>query len=92
MELPKVIIKDNYNEYLNGKEVTAALAGSSSAPLQPGAHVIAFKDSIAAATDVPVPKQQQAHYIGVEGTVTEVEPLSRGHAAADRQLVRVRKL
>lgn len=92
MELPKVIIKDAYSEYLEGKEVKAALADSSSAPLQPGAHVLAFKDSIAAATDVPVPKQQQAHYIGVEGTVTEVEAVSSGHATSERQLIRVKKI
>lgn len=92
MELPKVIIKQNYTAYLNGNEVTASLVGSTSAPLQPGAHVIAFKDSIAAASDVPVPKAQQAHYIGVEGTVTGIEPSPAGHPTSERQIVRVRKL
>lgn len=92
MELPKVIIRGAYSEFLNGREVKAALADSSAAPLQPGARVIAFKDSIAAATDVPVPKQQQAHYIGVEGTVTEVEVVSSGHATSDRQLIRIKKI
>jgi hypothetical protein len=92
MDLPKVIIKDDYNEYLEGKVVKAALASSASAPLQPGTRVIAFKDSIAAATDIPVPKQQQAHYIGVEGTVTEIELVATGYEPSDRQTVRVKKL
>jgi hypothetical protein len=93
MELPKVVIKDNYDEYLSGREVKAARVGSSSAPLQPGQHVLAFKDAIAAATDIPVPKQQQAHYIGIEGTVTQTEPASAGHAGiSDRELILVRKL
>ncbi len=92
MELPKVIIKDNYAEYLNGKEVKASLVSSASSPLQPGAHVIAFKDSIAAASEVPVPKQQQAHYIGIEGTVTQVEPSSAGRHVSERQVVRILKV
>ena len=93
MELPKVVIKDNFNEYLSGKEVKAALADAASAPLQPGEHVIAFKDSLAAVTDVPVPKQQQSHYIGIEGTVTHIEFVTDGPAAlTDHQLLRVKKL
>ena len=73
MSLPKVVIKDHYDEYLNGEEVRAFLMDSVSAPLQPGEHVIAFQDSLAAATDIPVPKQQQSHYIGIEGAVTQTE-------------------
>lgn len=92
MQMPKVVIKENYTAYLNGKEVTASLVGPVAAPLQPGAHVMAFKDSIAAASDVPVPKAQQAHYIGVEGTVTGIEPSLAGHPTSERQIVRVRKL
>jgi hypothetical protein len=92
MELPKVIIKDNYNEYLEGKKVKAALIDAASAPLQAGSHVIAFKDSIAAASEVPVPKQQQSHYIGVEGIVTEVDIVSAQRHSSERQLVSVQKL
>jgi hypothetical protein len=93
MELPKVVIKDNYDEYLNGSEVKAARVDSSPAPLQPGQHVLAFKDAIAAATDIPVPKRQQSHYIGIEGTVTQTEPVAEDlSATTGRQFVRVRKL
>jgi hypothetical protein len=73
MELPKVIIRGDYNDFLRGKEVVAAI-------LEPpvhdtvhlGEHIIAFKDSIAAAITVPVPKTEQSHYIGIEGTVTGI--------------------
>ena len=93
MKLPKVVIKDNFNEYISGKEVKATLADSASAPLQTGEHVIAFKDSLAAVTDVPVPRQQQSHYIGIEGTVTRIEFVTDGPAAlTDHQLLMVKKL
>lgn len=93
MELPKVVIKDNFNGYLIGEEVKAAVVGSAAVPLQPGEHVIAFKDSLAAVSDVPVPKQQQSHYIGIEGTVTRIEFVTDGPAAlTDHQLLRIKKL
>jgi hypothetical protein len=93
MDLPKVVIKDNYEAYLSGSEVKAALVDSSSTPLQPGQHVLAFKDAIAATTDMPVPKRQQSHYIGIEGTVTQIQPVTEGiSAAAGRKLVCVKKL
>jgi hypothetical protein len=93
MSLPKVVIKDHFDEYLNGVEVKAFLVDSVDAPLQPGEHVIAFKDSLAATTDIPVPKQQQAHYIGVEGAVThtEVSALPSG-SSVERQQVMVKKV
>jgi hypothetical protein len=93
MSLPKVVIKDHYKEYLDGEEVRAFLVDSVAAPLQPGEHVMVFKDSLAAATDIPVPKQQQAHYIGIEGTVTrtEVGPAGKG-SSAERQQLLVKKV
>lgn len=93
MELPKVVIKDKYEAYLSGMEVKAARVDSSSAPLQPGQHVLAFKDAISATTDIPVPKRQQSHYIGIEGTVVETEPVIAGPSSMpDRQLITVKKL
>jgi hypothetical protein len=72
MEMPKVVIRDNYNDYLQGKEVVATFIEAAHKAVWPGERVMAFKDSIAARSDVPVPKSEQSHYIGIEGTVTKV--------------------
>lgn len=91
MELPKVVIKDNYQEFLNGERVRASVIGTSQIVLQPGTRVMAFKDTIAATTNIPVPKPQQSHYMGVEGTVTEVDH-SFGSSNIGNQIVHIKKL
>lgn len=72
MNLPKVIINDNYTDYLNGKEVEATIV-SDKQPVEKGMHVMGFHNSIAVNTGFTVPKDKQAHYIGVEGMVTQIE-------------------
>ena len=72
MNLPKVIINDNYTDYLNGKEVEATIV-SGKQPVEKGMHVMGFHNSIAVNTAFTVPKEKQSHYIGVEGMVTEIE-------------------
>jgi hypothetical protein len=89
MNLPKVVIKDNFTDYLDGKEVKAAFISQTKEQAWPGEHVMAFKDAIAADTNVPVPKSQQSHFIGIEGTITEV---MNDKAAKNTQFVRVIKL
>lgn len=88
MDLPKVIIKENYNDFINGKEVeaTVALAGSR---LAEGMHVMGYHDSIAAKTAIAVPREKQAQYIGVEGIITAISP--RTAEAQHRQRVRIVK-
>ena len=71
MDLPKVIIKDNYADYLSGKEVEATVVSEKN-PVEKGMHVMGFHNSIAVNTVFTVPKEKQAHYIGVEGMVTEI--------------------
>jgi hypothetical protein len=89
MNLPKVVIKDNFNDYLEGKEVKASFISQTKEQAWPGEHVMAFKDSIAAGTNVPVPKSQQSHFIGIEGTITQVE---NDAAAKNTKFVRVVKV
>jgi hypothetical protein len=89
MSLPKVIIKDNFNDYLSGKEVKAAFISQTKEQAWPGEHVMAFKDAIASDTNVPVPKSQQSHFIGIEGTITEVV---NDKSAKNTQFVRVVKV
>ncbi len=88
MNLPKVVIKDNFSDYLDGKEVKAAFISQTKDQAWPGEHVMAFKDAIAAGTNLTVPKSQQSHYIGIEGTITEVV---NDPAANSTKFVKVKK-
>jgi hypothetical protein len=72
MNLPKVVIKDNYADFLEGKEVEATIV-SQKQPVEKGMHVMGFHNSIAVNTGFTVPKEKQSHYIGVEGMVTEID-------------------
>lgn len=71
MELPKVVIKEHYADFLNGKEVEATVVSEQNT-VEKGMHVMGFHNSIAVNTGLTVPKEKQAHYIGVEGMVTDV--------------------
>ena len=68
----KVVIKQSFQDYLSGKEVEATFLSGTPEHVWPGEEVLAFKDSVAATSDVPVPTSQFSHTIGIEGTVTEV--------------------
>jgi hypothetical protein len=89
MDLPKVIIKDNYTDFLNGKEVEATVVGRN-LPVEKGMHVMGFHNSIAVNTGISVPREKQSHYIGVEGMVTDIYyPGSAGHQAPHVKVVKL---
>lgn len=75
MDLPRVIIKENYSDFLNGEEVEATVA-SQGHRMEEGMHVMGFHNSIAVNTGIAVPRNKQSHYIGVEGKVTAIHPSS----------------
>lgn len=85
MDLPKVIIKDDYTDFLNGKEVYATVV-SKKHPMEKGMHVMGFHNSIAVNTGVSVPREKQHHYIGVEGIVTDINDA----AMSDHQIPQVK--
>ncbi len=70
MDLPKVIINDNYTDYLNGREVEAT-AVDGGRRLEKGMRVMGFHNSIAVNSNVSVPREKQSQYIGVEGMITD---------------------
>jgi hypothetical protein len=72
MDLPKVVIKQNFQDYLAGKEVEASVVSHPQKEVWPGERVMAFKDSLAATSNMPVPTSELSHSIGIEGTVTQV--------------------
>jgi hypothetical protein len=77
MNLPKVVIDENYRDYLDGKEVEATVL-SSRDEVREGTLVMAFHNSIAGRTDVPTPRDKQSHYVGIEGRVTAIHPAEQG--------------
>lgn len=89
MDLPKVIIEDNYTDFLEGKEVEATVV-SPVTDVVKGMHVMGYHHSIAANTGITVPKQKQAHYIGIEGRITQVtRTQAPGHKTAKVKVVKV---
>ena len=89
MDLPKVIIKENYTDFLNGKEVEATVV-SRKRPVEKGMHVMGYHNSIAVNTAFTVPKEKQTHYIGVEGMVTEIKlPETSGHTEPRVKVVKI---
>jgi hypothetical protein len=87
MDLPKVIIKDKYADFLIGKEVEATVV-SEPRDVEKGMHVMGFHNSMAVHTSVTVPREKQSQYIGVEGMVTEI----RTDPSGDRSEVKVVKV
>lgn len=87
MNLPKVIILDNYADYLNGKEVEATVV--SDRTLEKGMHVMGFHNSIAVNTTLIVPREKQSHYIGVEGMVTDISQTTSIDHAPQIKVVKV---
>lgn len=89
MDLPKVIIEDNYTDFLEGKEVEATVVSPVLDVLK-GMHVMGYHHSIAANTGITVPKQKQAHYIGIEGVITQVtHPRASDHKTAKVKVVKI---
>lgn len=84
MDLRKAVIEAPfYSDYLEGKEVEARITEASPGEVSPGERIIAFKNTIASATDVTVPRTQQSHYIGVEGTVLKVLSVPAGKTSGN---------
>lgn len=89
MELPKVVIKENYSDFLNGKEVEATVVSPGS-HVEKGMRVMGFHNSIAVNTGVAVPRDKQSHYIGVEGKVTDIQTsASSGEPVSKVRVVKV---
>jgi len=78
MNLPRVIVDDSYADFLNGKEVRAMVV-SSKDTITKGTRVMGFHNSIAINTNIPAPREKQAHYVGVEGLVIDVPEAGSSH-------------
>lgn len=95
MELKTVLLNNNlYQEYLNGQEVECTANQINNKNIQPGDHIMVYKDTLASASDIPTPtREKQSEYIGIEGTVTQINTLTGIHRnEAALQSLKVRKL
>ena len=88
MDLPKVVIKDNYSDFLSGKEVEATIV-SGKQPVEKGMHVMGFHNSLAVRSGLSVPREKQSHYIGVEGMVTDINYSSSGDHQTQIKVVKL---
>jgi hypothetical protein len=71
MELQSVLIK-HFTDFISGKEVDAIAERKTARAILPGEKVLAFKNSLAVVTSLPVPHEKLDLSIGVEAVVTEV--------------------
>jgi hypothetical protein len=95
MEMRKVLLNhEDFQQYLAGNEVECPPDQLVNG-VRTGDHIIVYKNSVASVVDAAVPtREKQADYIGVEGTVTQVNHL---HPVGDRsqrllQTVYIKKL
>ena len=91
MALAEVLIK-NFEDYLKGAEIEATSVVKGDAMIRPGDHVLVYKDSIAARTNISVPKGKEDHSIGVEGTVVKTELREPVQAGSRIQILRIKKI
>jgi hypothetical protein len=84
--MKQVQVKD-FPGFIEGKEVEATASIHHNSLITAGETVLAFKDSLAANTNIPVPKKLQDLAIGIEGTVMETE-----HPESGRQKLRIKKI
>jgi hypothetical protein len=90
METPKVVIKDNFSDFLEGKVVDAQPV--KGIELHEGEKVIAVKDSIAGTTNLTVPPNEIHRAIGIDAVVISVSPTDQKKSATvPNLLLKVKK-
>jgi hypothetical protein len=91
MNLQVVYLKDNYHDYLTGAEVESTL-NTKNASMEPGQHVLVFKESIAATANVVITPEKESDNIGVEGLVTQVRQVKDMNKGYTVQYLKLKKL
>lgn len=91
MKLRQILIK-NFHDYVNGNEVEATAEIKEGNIIRPGEHVMVFKDSFAALSDIPVPREKQDLSIGIEGTVIQTIISESEEKGRHLQKIKVKKI
>jgi hypothetical protein len=87
MELREIIVED-FNNFISGNEVEVTAELKDNKLLHPGDHILAVKNSLAAETTLPVPREKQDQAIGIEARVTAVE--LRDPVKSGKKIMRLR--
>jgi hypothetical protein len=91
MNLKSIYLGENYNAYLQGVEVESTY-NAVNHKIEPGQHIMVFKDTPAARPSIPVPADQESQSIGIEGMITQVNrvtDLKKGDTVQHIKLKRV---
>jgi len=91
MNLQTVYLRDNYHDYLTGAEVESIL-NTKNTIMEPGQHVLVFKDSIAAVTNLAITPEKESDNIGVEGLVTQVRQVTDLNKGSTVQHLKLKRL
>jgi hypothetical protein len=75
MNLKSVYLRDNYTAYLEGAEVESTY-NALNQQIEPGQHILVFRDTPAAHLTIAVPADQESQNIGVEGMITQVNRIT----------------
>jgi len=71
MHLKSIYLNKVYDDYLQGAEVESTY-NSLNEKVEPGQHIIVFKDTPASNVHITVAADQESKSIGVEGIITQV--------------------
>jgi hypothetical protein len=91
MNLQVVYLKDNYHDYLTGAEVESTLS-TKNASMEPGQHVLVFRESIAATANIAITPGKESDNIGVEGLITQVRQVKDMNKGFTVQYLKLKKL
>ena len=81
----------SYTAYLAGAEVQSSV-DTNNKKMEPGQHVMVFKDTVAASTSLPVPADKESESIGVEGMVIQVNSVTDMKKGTTQQQLKVKRL
>lgn len=92
MNLESVFLKgSSYEQYLQGVEVDSILS-TRNKNIQPGQHVMVYRDMITASPLISVPADRESESIGVEGKVVKVDHVTDLKKGSVEQHLRICKL
>jgi hypothetical protein len=92
MNLETVFLEGNtYKAYLQGDEVESTFS-TANKNMQPGQHIMVFRDSVAANSVLTVPADKESASIGVEGMITKVDCVTDLKKGVVEQHLKIKKL
>lgn len=91
MNLKSIYLNKVYNAYLEGAEVESTY-NAVNEKVEPGQHILAFRDTPAANVFITVPADKESESIGVEGIITQVNRITDLKSGDTVQRVRLKRI